>query len=36
VRLLTSNTRPRYRELNGIVEIEVPPIELNEVIALDL
>ncbi len=36
VRLLTSNTRPLYRELNGIVEIEVPPIELNEVIALDL
>jgi hypothetical protein len=36
VRLLTSNARPRYRELNGTLEIEVPPIELNEVIAIDL
>ena len=36
VHLLSSGAHPRFRELNGALEIEVPPFELNEVIAVDL
>ncbi len=36
VRLLASGTRPHYRLVGGGVELEVPSIELNEAIAIDL
>jgi len=36
VRFLVSNSRPRYRAANGAIEVEVPPIELHEAIAVSL
>jgi len=35
VRLLVRGARPRYRTSGSAIEIEVPPIELHEVVALD-
>jgi hypothetical protein len=36
VHFLVSDARPHFREINGAVEIDVPPVELNEAIAIDL
>jgi hypothetical protein len=35
VRLLVRGERPRYRTSGSAIEIEVPPIELHEVVAID-
>ena len=35
VRLLVRGERPRYRTSGSAIEVEVPPIELHEVLALD-
>jgi hypothetical protein len=36
VRFLVSAAPPRYRTVNGAVEVELPSIELNEAVAIDL
>jgi hypothetical protein len=36
VHFLVSQSVPRYRAINGTVEIDVPPFELHEAIAIDL
>ena len=36
VRFLVNQGVPRYRTVNGFLEVEVPPIELNEAVAVDL
>ncbi|HZL56109.1 MAG TPA: beta-galactosidase trimerization domain-containing protein, partial [Bryobacteraceae bacterium] len=36
VRFLVNPGAPRYRTVNGFLEVEVPPIELNEAVAVDL
>jgi hypothetical protein len=36
VRLLSNGTPARYRQANGAIEVDVPPFELNETIAVDL
>jgi len=36
VHFLVSDARPRFRALSGVVEIDVPPIELHEAVAIDL
>ena len=36
VRFLVSTAPARYRMVNGAVEVEVPPMELNEAVAIDL
>jgi hypothetical protein len=36
VHFLVGTASPRYRAVNGGVEVEVPPIELHQAIAIDL
>ena len=36
VKLLVSDAHPRHREVNGVVELEVPPFDLHQVVAIDL
>ena len=36
VHLLASPAVPRYKTADGLLEVEVPPIELNEAVAIDL
>ncbi len=36
VKFLVSAAPARYRTVNGAIELEVPPIELNEAVAIDL
>lgn len=35
VRFLVRDEQPRYRDANGVLEVDVPSIELHEVIAVD-
>ena len=35
VRLLVSKTKPQYKQVNGAIELQTPPISLHEVIAID-
>ncbi|MCU1329541.1 MAG: Beta-galactosidase trimerization domain protein [Bryobacterales bacterium] len=36
VQLLVAGTRPRYTEKGGSIEVDVPPFELHEAVAVDL
>lgn len=36
VHFLVSKTAPRFENSNGMIELEVPPIELHEAVAIDL
>jgi hypothetical protein len=36
VRFLVSSTQPRYKTVGAAIEVDVPPFELNEAVAIDL
>ena len=36
VQLLVAGTKARYNETGGSIEIDVPPFELHEAVAVDL
>jgi hypothetical protein len=36
VKFLVSAAAPQSRVVNGTIEVEVPPFELNEAVAIDL
>jgi hypothetical protein len=36
VQLLVAGTKPRFTEKGGIIELDVPPFELHEAVAVDL
>jgi hypothetical protein len=36
VHFLVSKSVPRYQTVNGAIEVDVPPIELNEAVAIDV
>ena len=36
VQLLVAGTKARYKEAGGSIEVDVPPFELQEAVAVDL